>query len=160
VVIGLIAVGLSTIRAADEEVPAPFRSAGLYEIARNLFQAGECRMPEPGEAPVAETLPHTEMLKCYHGPYSGVFICSERGDFLDNRRVFLSKAEGEPRMLEGPPAGQSGPIDGVQVSFLRQGSNAPRVYWDSPSASCAGELQTYTASQRATINYWRTGNSP
>jgi tetratricopeptide (TPR) repeat protein len=162
VAFGLVAIGVGASRLLTTDsnvnaVPAPFKSAALYSLARNLFDDTQCRVPAPGEAPLAEKLPLTELVKCDNGPYTAVFLCSRPEDFLGNRREFLRKAVGPPKQLEGAPAGESGPIDGVQVSYLHKDSRARRVYWDSRSSSCAGELQTDVKSMAATVRYWRNG---
>jgi hypothetical protein len=45
----------------------------------------------------------------------------------------------------------------VQFAYIREGGNGPRVYWDSETLLCAGELQSQGPDLDATIEYWLTG---
>ncbi|MBA2443967.1 MAG: CHAT domain-containing protein [Nocardioidaceae bacterium] len=144
-------------------VPAPFESATLYEFARQHFDAAECKIPGPGEAPVAEKLPLTELVRCYgrDAPYTGTFWCADDVEsFESNREVFVrTAADGSQQPVTGPPAGRDEPVDGIQVAFNRVGSNNARVYWDSPALLCAGELQAGDDIVDRAIGFWRNGKA-
>jgi tetratricopeptide (TPR) repeat protein len=141
-------------------VPAPFKSATLYGFARHLFNASDCFVPDSEQAPLATTLPHTELVKCGQSAaaYTGVFWCAGNSqDFHGNRAAYLQHAvPGTLQPVSGPPAGETKVIDGIQRAFEHDNSDGARVYWDSPRLLCAGELQTKSEDLAATIDYWRT----
>jgi hypothetical protein len=147
----------------ETTVPAPFQSAALYEFARYLFDAHECGPGGPQDTPLIWDLPHTELVKCDSGNprYAGAFWCThDVQDLQADRRVYLNQAvDGTQRQVTGPPAGKDEPVDGVQVAFNHVSTNDARVYWDSPSLVCAGELQAENDNVNATIDFWRNGSS-
>ncbi|CAA9381364.1 MAG: serine/threonine protein kinase [uncultured Nocardioidaceae bacterium] len=142
--------------------PEPFETQTLYSFARDFFEPGECSVPSPEDYPVSAIEPDTELVKCVSDttPYSGTFWCkNRREDLLADRRVYLDRAVGGTRQaVAGSPAGRSTPVDGIQVAFNHAASNGARVYWDSPSQLCAGELQTLDDDVQATVEYWRDGS--
>ncbi len=150
-------------QANNETPPQPFTSATLYDFASDHFDADDCTIPDASQAPVASTLPHTELVKCgsTSDPYTGTFWCTDNTDDLENNRdAFLAKAEdGTLEDIDGPGAGMDGAADGVQVSFQRTKSGYVRVYWDSPSLLCSGEIQALDADVDATVAFWRDGKS-
>jgi hypothetical protein len=152
--LGLLAVGVWVgpplyryVTSSNVTVQPPFESAKLYDFARYLFDPGDCKEPvRASEAPVAFPLPHSELVKCDSRPdqpYTGTFLCTNNvQDFDYNRTEFLSYAiDGIERQVTRPPAGKDEPVDGVQVAYNHVNSHDARVYWDSPSLLCAGELQ-------------------
>jgi hypothetical protein len=147
----------------ETTVPAPFESAALYEFARYLFNADECDPGSQENAHIAYSLPHSELVKCDSTdlPYKGTFLCTDNDqDFYNNRAEFRSYAiDGTERPVTGPPAGKSEAVDGVQVAFNHVSTKDARVYWDSPSLRCAGELQAESDDVDATIDYWHNGAS-
>jgi tetratricopeptide (TPR) repeat protein len=142
-------------------VPAPFKSAPLYGFARHLFAASDCFVPNSEQAPLATTLPHTELIKCgkSDAAYMGTFWCTGNiQDFHGNRAAYLHHAvPGTLQPVSGPPAGETNVADGIQRAFEHDNSDGARVYWDSPRRLCAGELQTKSEDLAATIDYWHTG---
>jgi len=140
-------------------VPAPFRSAALYGFSRYLFAPSECRVPRPGEFPIAEIAPDTELVKCEDPQFSGTFWCKAEADGLvAERRIYLSRAdEGTTRALSAPPVGRTAPVDGIQVAYNHGIDNEGRVLWDSPAAGCGAELQARSDDLGATVDHWLTG---
>jgi hypothetical protein len=164
--LGLIAyLGLSGAwQSNDETAPQPFTSATLYDFANDYFDADDCIAdPNARQAPVAFRLPHTELVKCgtRSDQYEGTFLCTDNRDDLEsNRDEFLKRAEdGTLEDIDGPGAGMDDATDGVQVSFQRVNSGYARVYWDSPSLLCFGEIQAHDADVDATVAFWRDGTS-
>jgi Caspase domain len=166
----LVAAGVALVLAATLIVvlvtrsptpPPPFQSAKLYEFARYLFDPTDCFVPEPGDYPVAERLPDSELVKCLPSTvqYSGTFWCKNNvPDLVADRNVYLGYAiDGTKRWLSRPPAGQDEVVDGVQWAFLHKQGRAARVYWDSPDQLCAGELQWYDDKREAAVEYWLNG---
>jgi hypothetical protein len=172
ITVGLVTAGAFAVWAATDdgtpptgppsdggEVAAPFESATLYGMANPLFAASDCFVPDRQDAPVASKLPHIELVKCANAPYKATFLCAGTiDDFRGNQRAFLGYAvPGTQQDVSGAPAGQSGAIDGLQRAFVHRGGHGARVYWDSPSTLCAGELQAETDDVAAAIDYWRNG---
>ena len=147
----------------EADAPAPFTSAVLYEFVHPLFDAEECRVPEPGEFPFAETEPDSELVKCESAdvPFTGTFWRKDDLDELEaDREHYLNSAvAGSQQSLSEPPAGSDDVVDGVQVAFIRKPGIGSRVYWDSEEQLCAGELQSVEPDLDATIDYWLTGRS-
>lgn len=146
---------------SDTSVPAPFETRVLYDFARDLFKPEECFVPSPGQYPFSEIEPDIERLKCISDsvPYTATFWCKADLDgLLADRDLFLSAAVGEPAPVDEPPAGNSTPVDGIQVTFNRSGTNDARVYWDSETRLCAGELQSVGSDDLdAAVAYWASG---
>lgn len=147
----------------NETPPQPFTSATLYDFANAHFDADDCIVPDKSQAPIASRLPHTELIKCdsTSDPYTGTFWCNDNtADLESNRDDFLALAEnGTLEDIEGTGAGLDDATDGVQVSFQRVDSGYARVYWDSPSLLCAGEIQALDPDVDATVAFWRDGKS-
>jgi hypothetical protein len=150
-------------QATDQAPPQPFSSTVLHDFARHHFDADDCFIPDETQAPVAFYLPHTELVRCESAqdPYTGTFMCSKTAQELEsNREEFFDTAvDGTLEDIEGPGAGMNAATDGVQVSYHRLGSNNARVYWDSPSMLCSGEIQALDDDVTAAIQFWRDGKS-
>lgn len=146
---------------SDTSVPAPFETRTLYDFARDLFEPEECFVPSPGQYPFSEIEPDIERLKCISDsvPYTATFWCKADLDgLLADRDLFLSAAVGETAPVDDPPAGNSTPVDGIQVTFNHAGTNDARVYWDSEERLCAGELQSVSSDDLdAAVAYWVKG---
>ena len=146
---------------SDMSVPAPFETRVLYDFARDLFKPEECFVPSPGQYPFSEIEPDIERLKCISDsvPYTATFWCkADLAGLLADRDLFLSAAVSEPAPVDEPPAGNSTPVDGIQVTFNRTGTNDSRVYWDSETRLCAGELQSVGSDDvDAAVAYWASG---
>jgi hypothetical protein len=143
--------------------PPPFQSAALYEFARYLFDAENCYVPDSSEAPLAYTLDSlpAELVKCEteNPPYAGVFWCTDSDqEFLADRSIYLKQAVGKKTPVLGPPAGQEKEA-AYQVSYIHKDNKGARIFWDSPSLRCAGELQAHHGDNRlqAIKHYWHTG---
>jgi serine/threonine protein kinase len=149
--------------AGVTSAPAPFQQQALYHFARYLFDPRECFVPSPGQFPVSELLPDTELVKCISTsvPYTGTFWCkSELDDLLADRDVYLARATNGTQPVVGPPAGRTTSEDGIQVAFNHTGGGDARVYWDSEKRLCAGELQTAGSDDvDATVAYWLNGSA-
>jgi len=142
-------------------VPEPFKSRSLHRFARYLFDRQDCFVPSPGQYPVADTEPDTELVKCISAsaPYHGTFWCkSDLDDLRADRDVYLGKAVDGTRSVTGTPAGRARSEDGIQVAFNHVKDNDARVYWDSEKRLCAGEIQSVDSDDldQAVAN-WRTG---
>ncbi len=142
-------------------VPAPFQSAKLYGFARHLFGTNDCFVPKPGEFPVSDSVPDSEVVKCIarRGPFSGTFFCHDNSrEFLEDRNNYLGYAlPGTKQPVTGPPAGRATSVDGRQVAYQHKGGGDARVYWDSPKQLCAAELQANNRDVAAAVHYWRQG---
>lgn len=141
--------------------PLPFKSAALYEFARYLFDAKDCRVPAPEEFPFSEKVPDKQLVKCESSDttYTGTFWCHANiKDLLADRELYVGVAKAGTEPVRRPPAGRGDPVDGIQVAYNRAGQvGGARVYWDSPAQLCAGELQTENTDVDATIDYWIAG---
>jgi hypothetical protein len=163
--VAIVSIGVLAFLAFGDDpsdqpdVPAPFESAALYEFARPLFDADECRVPEPGEYPFAEFEPDTELVKCINDDFHATYWRKSDVDELHTEREhYLAGAASDSRVaVTEPPAGSTDVVDGVQFAYIREGGNGPRVYWDSETLLCAGELQSQGPDLDATIEYWLTG---
>lgn len=126
------------------EVPAPFQSSALYDLARHHFEPGDCHPPRnEEEAAFAQTLPHVELLKCYRDDqgYRGALLCAANPDDFDEaRRGFLSFAEGDPQQITSAPAGRDTPWP-FQQAYVHEGGGFSRVLFDDESSGCMVELQ-------------------
>jgi tRNA A-37 threonylcarbamoyl transferase component Bud32 len=147
-------------------LPAPFQKRALYDFARYLFPPRDCFVPSPGQLPFSEIEPDIELVKCNSRegvPYTGTFWCkAELESLLADRDLVLStSAAGEDaQQVGGPPAGGSTPMDGIQVAFNHKGSNDARVYWDSETRLCAGELQAVGDDDvAAAVAFWLEGRT-
>jgi caspase domain-containing protein len=150
-------------QTGSDSPPAPFASAGMYEMAQHLFNADDCDPVESssGGAPLAWDLDprpdHIVRCELSDGSFTGVFMCNDNGDVDAIRNAYLSKAiSGTEQDVSEPPAGWDSTIDGVQTSFKHEDGGS-RVYWDSPERGCAAELQNESNDVGATVQYWTTG---
>ena len=154
-----------TSSASDTgQPPSPFESTRMYEMARYLFNPGDCsRISSQQDAPLAWQLDPRpdELVRCTtpDRTYSAVFMCNDAGDVTYIRSTYLGMAiEGTQANVTGPPAGWGEEVDGVQRSFQHIDSNESRVYWDSPMRRCAAELQSHSAPLSATVTFWASGS--
>jgi hypothetical protein len=160
----VVATLVTVLVNRGDPVPAPFKSAALFGFAEHLFTSDECKVPTSAEAPLATSLPHTEVVQCTRTaspPFTAAFFCTKDLSDLENARAaFLHNAEPNSRQrVTSPPAGESGVVDGIQTAFTHVGSHDARVYWDSPHLLCAGELQAPSSDVNAAIDYWAKGRS-
>jgi hypothetical protein len=160
---GGLAIALNQMGVLGSDPPAPFESAGMYEMAQNLFDPGECfQVHSSDDAPLAWSLDPRpdEIVKCElpDGSYRGVFMCNDNGDVSDIRREYLDHAADGTENIPEPPAGWDEHVDGIQVSFQHD-TGGSRVYWDSPERGCAAELQSDSSNVEDTVTYWVTGKS-
>jgi hypothetical protein len=146
----------------ESDLPPPFESTGMYEMARYLFDPDECfQVRSAASAPLAWRLEPRpdELVKCeLPESYRAVFMCTDTKDVASIREAYLGEAI-EETTAEVPwsPAGWDEPTDGVQISFEHVGSHEARIYWDSPTLGCAAELQSTSATVEATVDYWVNG---
>jgi hypothetical protein len=147
------------------QLPAPFKSTRMYQMARYLFDASNCSpVLSRDDAPLAWSLQPRpdELVTCAtpDGTYTAVFMCANAGDVMYIRNAYLGMAvEHTQARVDQPPAGWGHVVDGVQISFVHVDSNQSRVYWDSPTQRCAAELQSPSASVSDTVSFWTSGTS-
>ena len=158
--VAIVTIGVVTFLAFGQDASdqpdefGPFESAALYEFARPLFDADECRVPDPGEFPFAELEPDSELVKCESDDlsYTATFWRKSDVDGLHtDRQHYLDSAVPGSRQPVTEPATAS---DAVQEAYMRVGGDGPRLYWDSETQLCAGEVQSHGPSLGDTIDFW------
>jgi Caspase domain len=156
---------LVALNQAGDEVPAPFESEGMYEMAENLFDPDDCfPVTSSDDAPLAWDLDPRpdDMVRCTlpDESYTALFMCNDSGGVEDIQTAYRGNAIPDTvNNVESPPAGWDETIDGVQVSFQHAVTPGARVYWDSPMRGCAAELQSDSTNVPAIVDYWETGTS-
>jgi hypothetical protein len=145
----------------DQPPPAPFRSAALYELARHHFDSTDCFVPQSREeAPVAWTLPYTELLKCERPDesYTGTLICAQNDeDFRTVRNRLLGTAIDQPQDVTALPAGRDQEWT-YQVSFSRKNNGAGRVLWHDADPRCLAEMQLEETDLEVALGYFTSGS--
>jgi hypothetical protein len=140
--------------------PEPFQSAELYELARHHFGPSRCIEPQSREeAPLAWTLPHTELVWCdgSDSSYSGTFLCaSDRTDLATIRQAYLDEKVDEEQPVTDPPAGRDEPWP-YQVAFHHENNNGGRVYWEDPDSLCAAQLRVHDPDLSVVLDLFVTG---
>jgi hypothetical protein len=159
VVAGLLVV----LEQARDDVPAPFESTGMYEMAEHLFDPDDCfQVRSEDEAPLVWNLEPRpdDLVRCTlpDESYTAIFMCNDSGDVEYLHAAYLENAIPDTvNEVESPPAGWDATVDGVQLSFQHDFNPGARVYWDSPERGCAAELQSDSTDVSAIVDYWETG---
>lgn len=158
--VGIVSVGVLAFLAFGNDSSdqpdeyGPFESAALYEFARPFFDADECRVPDPGEFSFAELQPDSELVKCESSDalFTATFWRKDNLDGLEeDRKHYLSFAvPGTRQPVTEPPAAS----DAMQVAYIREGGDGPRLYWDSETQLCAGEVQAHGPNLDETVDFW------
>ncbi len=144
---------------ASGDVPAPFASTSLWELASPYFDPDECFVPQTeNDALLLWDLPHTELVLCIGSDYKSSFVCVEdRAGLVEVRTTLVTnRAQEEPVALTVLPAGRDEPWP-YQVSFVDRVFDGGRVYWEDSVSRCAAILRVEDPDVDLATAYFRDG---